>query len=247
MDDLSLLHWIALAISGMIIGVTKTGIPGVGILAIPLTAMVFQGRTALGFVLPLLMVADLIAVVYYRRNVVWRYLLPLIPWALGGIIIGYFLLGVITDRQLLRFIGIMVLVILALHNWRQYRARDDDKIPTQWWFAAIVGIFAGVTTMMTNAAGPIMVVYLIAMRLPKREFIGTGAWYFMLMNWTKVPFSVGRGLITRESLLLDLWIVPCVVFGALAGIFIMKRIPQRAFAAVIQVLAAVAAITLFLR
>ena len=107
-----------------------------------------------------------------------------------------------------------------------------------------LGFLAGVTTMMANAAGPIMIIYLLAMRLPKVEFVGTGAWFFFIINWLKVPFSANLQLMTVESVKLDLMMLPFIALGALAGIFLLKRIPQKAFAAVVQIFAAAAAIKL---
>lgn len=107
-----------------------------------------------------------------------------------------------------------------------------------------VGFVAGVTTMMANAAGPIMIIYLVAMRLPKVEFVGTGAWFFFVINWVKVPFSASLELRTAESLRLDLMMLPFIASGAAAGILVLKRIPQKAFTIIVQVLAAAAAIKL---
>jgi hypothetical protein len=109
-----------------------------------------------------------------------------------------------------------------------------------------MGFLAGFTTMMANAAGPVMIVYLLAMRLPKIEFVGTSAWFFFIVNWLKVPFSVHLGLITAESIKLDLLMLPFVIIGAVLGIYALKKMPQRVFEIIIQVLAAIAAIKLLL-
>jgi uncharacterized membrane protein YfcA len=103
---------------------------------------------------------------------------------------------------------------------------------------------AGVTTMMANAAGPVMIIYLLAMRLPKVEFVGTSAWFFFVINWLKVPFSAKLNLMTLATVKLNLVMLPFIAIGAVAGIFFLKRIPQKAFNAVVQILAAAAAIKL---
>jgi hypothetical protein len=82
------------------------------------------------------------------------------------------------------------------------------------------------------------------MRLPKVEFVGTSAWFFFVINWLKVPFSANLDLITAKSIKLDLSMLPFIAVGAVAGIFFLKRIPQKAFSAVVQALAAAAAIKL---
>jgi len=246
MAELSGIQWAVMVLSALLIGIAKTGVPGVGIIAIPLLASVLPARQSTGFVLPMLIMADVIAVVYYRRQAVWPHLVRLIPWAATGIIIGWWMMGRISDQQLQPFIGIIILTLMGLTVWRRSRAKDGDNVPSQWWFAAGLGLLAGITTMLANAAGPIMVIYLVAMRLPKVEFISTGAWYFFLLNCFKVPFSAGLGLITVESLKINLVLLPAIVLGALAGIFVLHRIPQRWFIATVETLAALAAVKLLL-
>jgi len=134
--------------------------------------------------------------------------------------------------------------MLALDYWREQRKGENAQIPSYWWFAAVLGLFTGITSMMANCAGPIIIIYLLAMRLPKIEFIGTSAWYFLIINWIKVPFSVNLGLITAESLKFNLTLFPLIAIGALAGIMILKRIPQKTFRVIVQVLAAAASLHL---
>jgi len=98
--------------------------------------------------------------------------------------------------------------------------------------------------MMANAAGPVMIIYLLAIRLPKVEFVGTGAWFFFVVNWLKVPFSATLDLMTTETVKLNLIMLPFIAAGAITGILVLKRIPQKTFKVVVQVLAAAAAIKL---
>lgn len=246
MDDISLPGWIVLGISAFLIGVSKTGLPGVGILSILLAASVIPARASTGLVLPMLIVGDVFAVSYYHRHAVWRHLFRLLPFAVIGIIAGYLAMGHVNDDQLRRIIGGIVLVLLGLNAWRNRYVREDDAIPSGWWFAAVLGLLAGVTTMMANAAGPIMIIYLLAMRLPKQEFVGTGAWYFLLVNCFKVPFSGHLGLITMASLKFNLMLVPMVILGSLLGIVLVKRIPEKIFRIAVEWLAAAAAVKLVL-
>lgn len=246
MMELTTGQWAVILFSALMIGVSKTGIPGIGIMAIPLMAAILPARASTGFVLPMLITADLFAVVYYRRKAVWSHLVRLVPWAAAGIVIGWLIMDRITDDQLQPVIGMIVLTLLIVNAWRRHRSDADTAIPHQWWFAAGIGLLAGITTMMANAAGPIMVIYLVAMRLPKTAFIGTGAWYFFLLNWFKVPFSANLDLITRESLVVNLMVVPVIAIGALLGILVLRRIPQRWFTVMVEVLAALAAVKLLL-
>ena len=240
-------QWAVAALSAVMIGMAKTGVPGLGILCVPLMASIMPAKVSTGVVLPMLIFADVFAVAYYHRHAVWPHLFKLMPWALAGIIIGYFIMGRISDAQLKPVIGVIVLVMLGLHYVRDRINGDNPNVPTQWWFAAVLGLIAGITTMLANAAGPIMIIYLLAMRLPKNEFIGTGAWYFLILNCVKVPFSMNLGLITAGSLKFNLTLFPCVFVGVIAGILLLKKIPQKAFNIIVQLLAALAAVNMLWR
>lgn len=244
MLELNAWSWVIVALGSIMVGVSKTGVPGVGILVVPLMAMVLPTGTSIGFVLGILMVGDLFAIIYHRRNAEWRYMPHLLPAAVAGIITGYFILGVVDERQLRPIIGGITLLMLGVNYWRERDRTEETKIPTQWWFAAGLGFVAGVTSMMANAAGPIMIIYLLAMRLPKIEFVGTGAWFFFIVNWIKVPFSARLDLMTLETIRLNLMMVPLIAAGAALGIFLLHRVPQKAFTAVVQVLAVIAAVKL---
>jgi hypothetical protein len=207
-------------------------------------ALILPARQSTGILLGILILADLFAIVYHRRNARWGHVVRLLPAAFAGIVAGYFGLKFVNDQQLKPIIGAIVLVMLSVNYWRTRARGEDAPVPTQWWFTVVLGFIAGVMTMMANAAGPIMIIYLLAMRLPKVEFVGTAAWFFFVVNWLKVPFSTNLDLMTAESIKLNLMMLPFIAIGAVAGIFLLKRIPQKAFNAVVQVLAAAAAIKL---
>ena len=247
MLNLELADWIIVALCAMMVGISKTGIPGVAILVVPLMAIAIPARQSVGLLLGILILADIFAVIYHRHNAKWSHVVRLLPPTFAGIAAGYFFLRLIdNDNHLKPIIGGIVLVMLGVHFWRTKTRGKDTTIPTQWWFAAVLGFMAGVTTMMANAAGPVMVIYLLAMRLDKIEFVGTSAWFFFVVNWLKVPFSSNLNMMTAESVKLDLLMLPFIACGAVLGIFFLKRIPQKAFAAVVQILAAIAAIKLLL-
>jgi len=244
MFDLNWVGWLVAGFCAFVVGVSKTGLPGLGILHVPLMAMVLPKRESTGILLGMLILGDLFAATYYRRKAEWKHVFWPLPAAFAGIVAGWQAMRFVTNEQLGPIIGIIVLVMLALNYWRTRIGGEDAPIPTQWWFAATLGFIAGVTTMMANAAGPVMVIYLLAMRLPKLEFVGTSAWFFFAVNWLKVPFSVHLGLITPQSIQLDLTMLPLIVAGSVAGILFLRRIPQRAFNGIVQILAAAAAIKL---
>jgi uncharacterized membrane protein YfcA len=245
MPELSILQWVAVALCAAMVGVSKSGVPGLGILAVPVMAAVLPARLSTGVLLPMLIVGDVFAVSYYHRHAVWRYVVRLMPSAFVGIVIGYFAMGRVSDRALRPIIGGIILVLLALNALRT-RGQSDPRVPSHWAFAATLGLLAGITTMMANAAGPIMVIYLLAMRLPKTAFIGTGAWYFLVVNTVKVPFSRHLGLITGATLKFNLLLAPLILAGAVAGVWVAKRLPEKAFNRIVTALTVLAALNLLL-
>jgi len=213
-------------------------------LFVALFANALPARAATGVVLPMLIVGDLFAVAAYRQHLVWSHLWRLFPWTVAGVVCGWYALARLDDAWAGRLIGTIVVTMLLVHFWR---SRQPSEAPAPAAFpilAAGTGVLAGFCTLVANAAGPVMNIYLLAMRLPKLEFMGTGAVFFLLLNWFKVPFMVNLGLITPASLLLNLWLAPAVILGALAGRRLLGRINQRGFERLTLVLTAAAALKL---
>ena len=238
-------HWALAALGALAIGLAKTGINGIGMLAVVIFAYLLPARQASGVVLPMLVLADFVAVGSYRRHAQWRHLWRLIPWTAAGIVMGYFALGRIDDHQAKVLIGMIILSMLAMHLWRRRRPGAVDA-EHAIWFAPMLGVLAGFTTLVANAAGPLMAIYLLAMRLPKMEYMGTGAVFFLLMNWFKVPFMVNLGLINAASFSLNLWLAPVVFAGAWLGKKILVKMNQRLFENVALGLSAAAGLKLLL-
>ncbi len=242
--DFNAVQWSILCLCAVMVGISKTSLPGLGILAVPMLALLFPAKASTGLLLPMLAFADIFAVAYYHRHAQWSHIFKLLPPALVGIAIGSVIIRHIDNTQLKPIIGIIVLSMLALNYWRNRRAGSESRIPTHWSFALAIGLFAGITTQMANAAGPIMVIYLLAMKFDKSRFMGTAAWFFLILNWLKIPLFVWDSRITLESIKIDILMFPMIVLGAAAGIFILKRIPQKWFNVVVQILALTAAIKL---
>ncbi len=227
--NLLLWQWIAAAFAALLVGLSKTGVPGLGLLFVSIFANIMPPRAATGVVLPMLLVGDVIAVGWYRRHAQWSRIWRLFPWAACGVVMGYFALARMSDRQVGLAVGVIVVGLVALQvlSKRGLAGADGRDIP--WWMAPLFGILAGFTTLISNAAGPLMLIYLLAMRLPKLEFIGTGAVYFLLLNLFKVPFMAHLGLINPGSLRLNLALAPAVLVGAWAGRKVLAGIDQARF------------------
>ena len=237
------------AVAGLLTGVAKTGLPGFGILAVPLMVLaVGDARHSAGWLLPLLCFADLFAIATYRRHAQARRLFDLLPWVLGGIALGALALAAPKGRVRL-LVAAIVIFMIAL-RWARRRPvtavdpAPDAAVPAprdRWWQAAGYGVSAGFATTVANAAGPVMNLYLLARRLPKRDFVATGAWFFFVVNLVKLPIYAGYGLIDRRSLLFDLALAPSVVAGALLGRVALRRLPQAAFDRLVMALTVCAA------
>jgi uncharacterized membrane protein YfcA len=236
------LQWVVAVLAAMLVGVSKTGIGGLGMLAVVLFAQIMPAKQATGLVLPLLCFGDVVAVLSYRRHARWAHLWKLFPWTAAGVVAGYFALGRLSETQARGLIGGIVLALVALHLVR--RRTKGHEAEHGAWFAPTIGVLAGFTTLVANAAGPLMAIYLLAMRLPKLDFVGTGAVFFMLLNWFKVPFMVHLGLIDAASFSVNVMLLPAVLLGTWLGRKILARIDQRVFENLALLLSAVAALEL---
>lgn len=228
--------------AALLIGFSKTGMPGAAIPAVALMAEAFRENTRLsiGAMLPVLLLGDLFALAYYRRHANWDRLQELFPYVAIGMIPGYLVLWLVESDRLRVLIGAIILGLLGLQIARQ--RFGWEKMPDRRWFIATTGVLAGFGTAVGNAAGPVMSIYLISKRMDKQEFLGTAAWFFFIVNLSKIPFFLGLGMITPATLRLDVLLVPVVVVGAIVGVLVLKRIPQAVFNAIVLSLAGVAAV-----
>jgi len=232
LTHLTPLQWIMAIIAALCIGLSKSGLVGVSMINVLLMAEVMPARESTGTVLPLLICGDVFAVLVFQKHAHWRQIGRVLPPALAGIVAGYFLMQIIPAEIFRPVIGWIILILSMLQFWRKRNPERFNHIPHTAWFAWTMGGASGVTTMMANAAGPVMTIYLLAVSLPKMEFIGTAAWFFLIINLVKVPFSAHLGLINGHSLTLDLALVPVVAVGIWMGNRLIKVLSQELFEAI---------------
>jgi uncharacterized membrane protein YfcA len=243
--DFSSGQWILLCTCGLLIGMSKTGLSGVGLMVVPILANAFGGRPSVGLLLPILIFADVFAVTWYNRHADWRHILRLIPWAFAGIVLATLVGKSLSDLAFNRLLAILVISGIAILLWRDLKP-GEVKIPSSAWFAPVLGLLGGFATMIGNAAGPVMALYLLSMRLPKNIYIGTGAWFFFIVNLSKVPLHVWSWkTITMESFLLDVLMIPAIAAGAFLGIWLVRLFPERVYRILIIVTTLLSAILLF--
>jgi uncharacterized protein len=250
---LSPFEWIIGIAAAASVGLGKGGLPGMGNLAIVLIAMIFPSKTSVGVLLPVLIMADMVAVKIYHAHAEWKHLLRLLPWTLAGIALGAWVFVTIDNQLLTRMIGGILLVMILLHQCKRWfpAAADDNGKPnrsglrTTIWIGG-TGILGGIATMVANAAGPVVTLYLLLAGLPKYALIGTSAWFFFLINLTKLPVQIGIGNINSDTLPVSLTLgLFAMAFATLAP-RIVKHIPQRTFSILVWIFVAFAGVKMLL-
>lgn len=246
MPELSAVAWVLLAVAALTVGMSKTALPGASTLAVAVFAAILPAKQSTGTLLLLLITADVFAVAAYTRHTNWRALLRLAPAVIAGLLVGVAFLAVADDAWVKRFIAVILLTVIAITLLRRRFARAVLEGGPHPVAAVTYGTLGGFTTMVANAAGPVMSMYFLASRFAVKEFLGTAAWFYALINLTKLPFSIGLGLITGPGLLLDLVLIPAVVVGAIVGRRMADRMEQRLFERLVIILTIVGAVYLLL-
>ena len=205
------------------IGMAKTGLGGLGMVVVPVMANIFGAKSSTGILLLLLIMADFFGVRYYHMHADIRQLVKLIPSTIIGILTGVLIGDVLSDEDFrLLLAGVIiagaVMMIIKVDI-------KENKI-----FSIVIGFLGGFITMIGNAAGPIMSIYFLSMGFNKNKFIGTAAWFFLFVNFFKVPFHVFIwNTIDLDILLFDLSLFPFILIGAINGVWIVKKIPERPY------------------
>lgn len=268
LSQLGVFEWALCCFAALTVGIAKTGVPGFGIIAVPIFASALGGLVSVGALLPILIFADCFAVFWYRRHAQWDKLVSLLPWVYAGIAIGSLLIyfanqpaattdtapadNVMSRNDIFNIIiGSIVLLMLIVYFMR--KMLGDRLTPHHHVAVAGTGIACGVSTLIANAAGPIMTLYLAGKNMPKEQFMGTNAWYFLILNVSKVPIylllptGAGEGpMITLNSFLFDLCLLPLIFIGVFIGKWALQRIPQHIFDIAVVLLAGAAAVKLLI-
>ena len=238
-------EWIILIGGAFLIGLNKAGLRGVNIVLIPFFAAILGGKTSASVILPLLLTGDFCALAVYRKKAELSYLRKMLPLAVAGLAAGMIIGIHVDDRVFTLLIACFVLVCLLLMAYREIFG-SGLVLPDHWAAHGTAGFLGGLTTMMGNAAGPIMAAYLLALNLPKDVFIGTGAVFFFIVNVLKVPVhAFFWKSMTADTLVLSAVLAPVVLVGMFTGLPLIRRIPERPFRIIIMLTAAAGSIKLF--
>lgn len=221
------LAWIALSL--FLIGMSKGGFP-VGSIAMPLLVLMWPAqagaaRAAVGFMMPLLCLMDVVSVSLYRKHVQWKRIKRMIPGSIAGVTLAAALFiseqhAVIhvTDAALRIAIGALGMFFVAWHAasaWIRKHLAQAREPGNAACFG--YGVIAGITSSLAHAAGPVMQMVLLPQKLPKRAFVATMTGYFLILNSMKmIPFSL-MGRIQLQYLQLALVMLPIIPLGVLSG------------------------------
>ena len=241
---LSFFDWTVVLAAAFVLGLSKSGIKGISIIIVALMVFVFDAKASTGILLPMLLVGDICAVIYYNRHAQWKYLFRLLPFMMLGVVLGTFI-GKEMDEELFRkSMAIVIFISVVIMFW--WDRRKSKAVPQHIGFAGLMGLTAGFTTMVGNLAGSFSNIFFLAMRLPKDAFIGTTAWLFLIINLFKVPFHVfSWKTITWETLKIDLVVIPAILLGLFIGIKLLKKVNDKLFRQFILVMTAIGAILIY--
>ena len=244
--QLTPVSWFFAFLAAFLLGSSKAGIKGIGIVIVTLMAIVFGGKSSTGTLIPMMLFADLLAVIYYHRYTQWKYLKKLMPTMVIGVLIGVWLGNDISDELFKRLMAFLILGIVVFMIIMD--RRKSTAIPKTRLFSNSMGLLSGFTSMIGNLAGSFSNIYFLAMRLPKNEFIGTAAWLFFIINVFKLPFHIFVWkTISVESLAINLTLIPAIVLGFFLGIKVVKLINNELYRKFIIIVTAIGALILLFK
>lgn len=148
-------------------------------IAVPLLASVLGSKESTGIMTTMFLLGDILAVKAYAKSGNWQDIKKLLPAVVVGIIIGGLVGNLIDDHQLKILIAILIFVCLFFMIYQEVK-KTAIKVPQFWWSFALIGSLCGFASMIGNAAGPIFAVYLLAVNLDKKHYLGTTAWFFLI-------------------------------------------------------------------
>ncbi len=243
MEEISSLNFIIAAFCALLLGISKAGIKGIASLIVTGLALVYGAKESTGILMPLLLVGDVFAIIYYKRHLQKKHLFKLLPWMIIGVLIGVAGGTYISERVFKYGMASIILFSVALmYYWEN---KKDKTVPSHWTFGGSMGLLAGFTTMIGNLAGAFSNIYFLALRLPKNNFIGTAAWLFFLINAFKVPFHIWSWeTINKSSVIISLKLVPFVIIGLVMGVFLVQKIENEHYQKLILLFTAIGGIAI---
>lgn len=240
------MYFIVSLFAAFILGMSKSGLKGMGIVIVTLMALVHGAKASTGILLPLLIFADILAVTYYNRHAQWRYLFKFLPWMIIGVLFGVYVGKDLPEDLFKKGMAAIILIsVVIMFVWERY---DKRNVPDKIWFASTMGLSAGFTTMIGNLAGAFSNIFFLATRIPKNEFIGTAAWLYFIVNLFKLPFHIfSWKTISFSSIVVDLSLMPGVIIGFIVGIKVVDRFKENQYRKFILIMTAIGAFVMLIK
>ncbi|GAB3483282.1 sulfite exporter TauE/SafE family protein [Marinomonas epiphytica] len=231
-----------LLLAGLISGFSKFSIGGMGLLVLPLLMVVFPGPEVLSILIPINIIIDILAIISYRKGIHWQTLAKVLPLSLAGVFAGTFLLASIDASAFNTILGIIIVGMLVLGIWLDFH---DTRFMKNKTTGGVLGAFAGFISMISNAAGPLFSLYLMAQNLPKRDYIATRVWCIFFINLAKLPLFYSIGLLSSQSLGYSFQALPGLLVGCLIGYWTVNKLKFSQVKWLIRVMTTIAAVRLF--
>ncbi|MBO0321060.1 sulfite exporter TauE/SafE family protein [Muricauda sp. CAU 1633] len=245
-SQISIASWVLAATATFLLGISKAGLKGMSIFNVTLMALAFGSKASTGLFVPLLIVGDIFAVIYYNRHTQWKHIIRFLPWMILGILVGV-LVGKDLPEWEFKW-GMVTVIFISLGMLYWWDRRKTEHVPTHWLFAGSMGVMAGICTMIGNLAGAFTNIFFLGMRLPKNEFVGTAAWLFFITNTFKLPFHIFVWkTVTVESLMINLRLLPAILVGLFLGVVIVKKINEKNYKRFILIVTAIGAVAILFR
>jgi hypothetical protein len=236
--------WIPYGLAGigaLCIGLSKSGFAGTATLNVVLMAEVFGAKSSVGLILPLLIFADFFGYWIHRRHGKWGEVLPLLIPTMLGVVVGWWWMERWSDQGMKKMIGMIILGLLVFKIMMDRYPVWQKEVSKHTIYRNGLGWIAGVTTMLANAAGPIMTIYFLSQKMDRHHHVSVFARFFLLINLFKVPFSANLGIIHQKSLATNFLLLPMVAVGLSLGAWLLKRISQSRFEFILTLLTSLAA------
>lgn len=259
LSEYSTLHLIWICGAVFLLGMSKGGFP-VGSIAIPLLVLIWPGedepgKTAVAFMLPMLCCMDLIAILFYRKHIIWKKIWRMIPGTIAGVIAGSLLFvakeGALLSvpdwvlKLLIGIIGVLFVIYKASQKWilkHLTEARDPS-----WKTASIFGLSSGLSSTLAHAASPVMQMYLLPQKLDKMAFAGTTAAYFWMLNLLKmIPFTA-LGRIEADNLMLGAILSPLIPTGVAFGFWLVRIMKDKHYTVFIYIVLSITSVMLIVK
>jgi uncharacterized membrane protein YfcA len=214
----------------ILVGLSKGGFRGLGLLSLPLMALAISPVRAAAIMLPILIVQDTVAVWAYRHSFDRRNLMILLPSATVGVVLGYLLAEWVSDAGIALALGLLS-VGFAVRQLAGGRHAPPSTTQSALGLAAgwFWGILTGFTSMIGNAGGPTFQVYIMPQRLPRDVFVGTGVIFFAVINLIKIPPFFALGQLSPENLMTASALFPLALASTWAGVLLVRHVSGERF------------------